>query len=174
VAGLRTSEQPPRRADTTSGSRGGSADHAVGDHAPLVFSKIGLFMLLRGSASCGNRPVRRAIFPSKSRHFRIARIVSFAKTRSARCEPRRCDQWGKMRTPIVMACRSTRSGDTGTGARFRSISGCAPREADDRPCHAARRSYRWCSPPTSANSTTGPSVVCWVRRDVGASLSSNR
>jgi hypothetical protein len=38
---------------------------------------------------------------------------------------------------------------------------------------AARRSYRWCNPPTSANSITGPSVVCWVRRDVGAFLSND-
>src|SRR5262245_7225218 len=42
VDGLRTSQQPPRRADTTSGSRGASTDHrSVRDHALLVFSKIG-------------------------------------------------------------------------------------------------------------------------------------
>lgn len=39
---------------------------------------------------------------------------------------------------------------------------------------AARRSYRWCSPPTSENATTRPSAGVCTRRGVGASFSRER
>ena len=39
---------------------------------------------------------------------------------------------------------------------------------------AARRSYRWCKPPTSGNAITSPSVMSCTRRGVGASFANER
>jgi hypothetical protein len=40
--------------------------------------------------------------------------------------------------------------------------------------YAARRSYRWCRPPTCGIATTGPSVGGAIGRGCGESLASER
>jgi hypothetical protein len=51
-----------------------------------------------------------------------------------------------------------------------SSTGCTRRDVARASPQAARRSYRWCKPPTSAKTTTPPSVGAWMRRGMGASF----
>jgi hypothetical protein len=58
------------------------------------------------------------------------------------------------------------------GARLRCQ--CDADAEDESVCYAARRSYRWCKPPTCGIATISPSPGGATAREIGASLASDR